>query len=191
MSISWIHERKTALIVCSRSLEDNPIVAANETFTRLTGFSRSEVIGRNCRLLSGPATEPEKSETLRLAIHGCRPAMVEITNYRRDGSIFLNSVMIAPIFNEDRATDFYVGSLVAVDEMGMSGSKGAAALVDHLSPRQRFVLGAVARGQVNKQIAHDLGLSVRTVKLHRAEILRKLSVSSTVGALRIAFEAGL
>jgi FixJ family two-component response regulator len=57
-----------------------------------------------------------------------------------------------------------------------------------LTPRECQVLGAVALGRLNKQIAHDLGISVATVKLHRSSVMRKMA-AKTVGDLIRAWEA--
>ena len=49
-----------ALVMTNPSFEDNPIVYANPAFARLTGYTLESVIGKNCRLLQGPATEPDR-----------------------------------------------------------------------------------------------------------------------------------
>jgi DNA-binding NarL/FixJ family response regulator len=53
------------------------------------------------------------------------------------------------------------------------------------------VVEGLAKGRLNKQIAHDLGLSERTVKMHRSAMLRTLDVRTVAEAIRIAIEAGL
>jgi two-component system response regulator FixJ len=58
-----------------------------------------------------------------------------------------------------------------------------------LTPRERDVLNGLAQGLPNKTIAYDLGISPRTVEIHRANLMTKLSVRSLSGALRIAFAA--
>lgn len=60
-----------------------------------------------------------------------------------------------------------------------------------LTPRERDVLQGLARGLPNKTIAYDLGISPRTIEIHRANLMTKLEVSSLSEALRIAFAAGL
>jgi FixJ family two-component response regulator len=55
-------------------------------------------------------------------------------------------------------------------------------LLESLTPREREVLGSVARGRLNKQIAYDLGISEVTVKLHRGNVMRKMQ-SASIGAL--------
>jgi len=60
-----------------------------------------------------------------------------------------------------------------------------------LTARERDVLEGLARGLPNKTIAFDLGISARTVEVHRANLMAKLEVRSLSDALRIAFAAGL
>ena len=67
----------------------------------------------------------------------------------------------------------------------------AAARLNILTPRERDVLVGLVRGLPNKTIAYDLGISPRTVEIHRANLMDKLDVRSLSEALRIAFAAGL
>ncbi len=60
-----------------------------------------------------------------------------------------------------------------------------------LTGRERDVLSGLVRGLPNKTIAYDLGISPRTVEIHRANLMDKLGVRSLSEALRIAFAAGL
>jgi len=173
---------------------DNPIIECNPAFEELTGYSREEVVGRNCRFLHGPETEPWLTETLRSAIRRRQPVMVEITNYRRDGSPFRNAVMIAPIFSDDGELQYFLGSQVLVPDAQASAfdarRKLAHEKVQALSARQRAVLVQMAAGKLNKQIAWELGLSERTVKMHRGAVLKALGARTTADAIRIAIEAG-
>ena len=67
----------------------------------------------------------------------------------------------------------------------------AAARVGALSPREADVLRGVVAGRQNKAIAHDLGISPRTVEIHRANLMEKLGVRSLSEAVRVALAAGL
>ncbi|HET9429411.1 MAG TPA: response regulator transcription factor [Allosphingosinicella sp.] len=67
----------------------------------------------------------------------------------------------------------------------------AALRIGSLTTREREVLEGLARGYPNKTIAYDLGLSPRTVEIHRANLMQKLNVHSLSDALRIAFAAGM
>jgi NarL family two-component system response regulator LiaR len=68
---------------------------------------------------------------------------------------------------------------------------GAAEVLAQLTARERQVLVGVARGQTNKQIAQELGISHRTVESHRESLMRKLGVYTVAGLTRIALEQGL
>lgn len=188
---AMIADSAVAAVVTNPRLPDNPIVACNNAFVALTGYAQDEVIGRNCRFLSGADTEGAAIDTIRGALKAQRPVLVELFNYRKDGTGFRNAVMIAPIFGADGALDWYLGSQVAVEDAGPPRREEAAALIATLTDRQRAVLIGMAEGQLNKQIAFDLGLTERTVKMHRAAMLRALGARTAADAIRLAIEAGL
>lgn len=80
-----------------------------------------------------------------------------------------------------------------IAQAGTRATRGdeARAKLDVLTPRERDVLEGLVRGHPNKTIAYDLGISPRTVEIHRANVMSKLGVASLSEALRIAFAAGL
>ncbi|HET9428903.1 MAG TPA: response regulator transcription factor [Allosphingosinicella sp.] len=84
----------------------------------------------------------------------------------------------------------------AFEWIGQAGQRRAqveeaSARLAALTSRELDVLRGLVRGQPNKTIAYDLGISPRTVEIHRANLMTKLEVSSLSEALRIAFAAGL
>ena len=188
---SLIASSKVAAVVSDPRQPDNPIVACNEAFMQLTGYPKEEILGRNCRFLRGDRTEPEQTAMLREAVAQSRPAMVELINYKKDGTPFRNAVMIAPLFDEKGELAYFLGSQMAIDDSGASRHEQARALVEGLSRRQRQILEALAKGRLNKQIAYELDLTERTIKMHRAAMLRALGVRTVAEAIRIAIEAGL
>lgn len=188
-----------AAVISNPRLPDNPIVECNAAFEALTGYERDEIIGRNCRFLRGPGTEPDLTEELRLGIREGRPVLVEIINYKKDGTPFRNAVMVAPIFDAQGELEYFLGSQVdvskaadldAANTLGAARSQAARDAVALLSPRQREILVHMAAGKLNKQIAYELGLSERTVKMHRSSVIRTLGVRTSADAIRMAVEAG-
>ena len=184
-----------AMVVSNPHLPDNPIEVANAAFCNLTGYSEAEIVGRNCRFLAGESTEPWVTEEIRDALRGRRPLLVDILNYKKDGTPFRNGVMITPLFDPEGGLAWFLGSQVDLGEPSadrLSGRRGrAAALVADLPPRQKEVLESMARGLLNKQIAWELNISEKTVKMHRALLLERLGVATSAEAIRIAVEAGL
>lgn len=184
-----------AMVVTNPRLPENPIELVNQAFCTLTGYSEDEVLGRNCRFLAGERTEPWITETIRQGIRERRAVLVEILNYKRDGSTFRNGVMITPLFDEDGELEWFLGSQVdlgpADDGAFALRRTRARSAVDSLARRQREVLAGMANGLLNKQIAYELGIAEKTVKMHRALLLERLGVQTTAEAIRIAVEAGL
>jgi PAS domain S-box-containing protein len=76
------------------------IVFVNEGFTRLTGYTREEVIGKTPRLLQGPKTDPETLTRLKHSLQEGHSFFGSAVNYRKDGSEFINQWDIHPIYND-------------------------------------------------------------------------------------------
>ena len=184
-----------ATVISNPRRPDNPLEVANSAFCSLTGYSESEIIGRNCRFLAGPLTEPWITDRIRDAIAARRPVLADILNYRRDGRPFRNAVLVSPLFDDEGRLAWFLGSQVDLgsDSETLFDTRRAhsVSLVKSLPGRRRQVLELMARGLLNKQIAWELKISEKTVKMHRALLLEQLGVATSADAIRIAVEAGL
>nr|AML78131.1 putative LOV domain-containing protein [Saururus cernuus] len=100
---------KQSFVLTDAYQTDMPIVYASDAFLSLTGYSRHEVLGRNCRFLCGPSTDAETSCQIRKCIQASKPCTVRILNYRKDGSSFWNLLHISPVRNASGKIAFYVG----------------------------------------------------------------------------------
>jgi PAS domain S-box-containing protein len=103
-----------SLVLTNPAFPDNPIVYANAAFSRLTGYPIESAIGRNCRFLQGPDTEPDRVAAIRAAVAAGEDIVIEITNHRADGSPFLNRLTITPVFDEGRIA-YFLGTQSAAD----------------------------------------------------------------------------
>ena len=191
--IESIAHSPIATVVSDPSKPDNPLVAVNPAFCALTGYGEDEIVGHNCRFLAGADTDRRVTQAIRDAIAKARPVLVEILNYRRDATAFLNGVMITPLFDEDEKLRYFLGSQVDLGPAGALAARrsAAAAQVSGLSRRQKQILRAMSDGLLNKQIAHKLGIAEKTVKMHRALMLERIGAATSADAIRIAVEAGL
>lgn len=88
---------------------DNPLIYVNDHFERLTGYPQTEILGRNCRFLQGPDTEPGPVGAMREAIDAGEPAVVTLQNYRRDGTPFWNRVELIPVREADGTLTHFLG----------------------------------------------------------------------------------
>ena len=193
--MSTIVNSPIASIISNPRLPDNPIVGVYKAFCELTGYDPDEILGRNCRFLAGPATEPWLTERIHRGTLNRKPTLVEILNYKRCGTPFRNAVLVAPIFLPDGELQYFLGSQVELDDdsTGLLSSRHhrAREIVGTLSPRQREVLQQISAGYRSKQISFNLGLSEKTVKMHRSLILEKIGTHNVADAIRLAVEAGL
>lgn len=109
---SFIKALQTAqqnFIVTDPKLPDNPIVYASKGFLNLTGYSLDQILGRNCRFLQGPETDPKSVEGIRNAIDTGKDHSVCLLNYRIDGSTFWNQFFIAPLRDDAGKITNFVG----------------------------------------------------------------------------------
>jgi PAS domain S-box-containing protein len=91
----------TGIVIADPTLPDCPIIFANPAFHRITGYPPEAVIGRNCRFLQGPGTEPEAIAAIRAAVAEARPLDIRLVNYRRDGRRFVNELHLSPVLDAD------------------------------------------------------------------------------------------
>lgn len=110
----WLKTRAMEAAVDGISLSDpsqpdNPLIYVNPSFERMTGYTRDEAIGRNCRFLQGPDTDPLAIAEIRSALSEERSCLVTLLNYRKDGTPFWNEFSISPIHDERGKVVSFVG----------------------------------------------------------------------------------
>lgn len=130
--------------------DDNPIVFANRAFRALTGYEEEEIIGRNCRFLQGPGTAKESVRQLRQAIEKEEVTVVEMLNYRKDGSSFWNALHLGPIYDTDGKLVYYFGSQWDVSDVraARSEERHARLMARELSHRMKNMFSVIS-GIVN------------------------------------------
>jgi diguanylate cyclase (GGDEF)-like protein/PAS domain S-box-containing protein len=95
---------------------DCPIVYVNPAFTRITGYTREEVMGRNPAFLQGEDREQPELQEIRAAIRYMRHGVALLRNYRKDGSPFWNELHVAPVRDESNEVTHFVGIINDVTE---------------------------------------------------------------------------
>ncbi|KTG30713.1 PAS domain S-box protein [Haloferax profundi] len=96
--------------------DDEPLIYVNDAFEDLTGYSEADSLGRNCRFLQGPETDPETVASIRDAIDEHDTVTVELRNYRKDGTQFWNRVTLAPVTDSSGDVSHYIGFQADVTE---------------------------------------------------------------------------
>jgi PAS domain S-box-containing protein len=173
-----VRATRMPMIVTDPRQHDNPVVFANEAFCRLTGYDRTEIIGRNCRFLQGPETDPEAVARIRAAVEAVRSIEIDIRNHRKDGEPFWNRLLMAPVRDADGTLAYFFASQVdvTIERERLAGLETHnAALMAELSDRLFAQQESEARLRFAAQAGH-MGfweLEVASATLTASEVFRE------------------
>jgi len=103
-------EAEMSVVFSNPALPDNPMIFVSDEFEAQTGYSPEEAVGRNCRFLQGPETDPHAVEAIRQALRAETRFAIDILNYRKDGTAFMNRLRIRPIYDGDGRLMFFAGA---------------------------------------------------------------------------------
>nr|AML77069.1 putative LOV domain-containing protein [Sargassum integerrimum] len=109
-------ESQQNFTISDPSMPDNPIVYASQGFLNLTGYTIQNVIGRNCRFLQGPGTDPRAIDIVRRGVAEGRDTSVCLLNYKADGTPFWNQFFVAALRDDTDKIVNYVGVQCEVQE---------------------------------------------------------------------------
>ena len=107
---------RMSMLITDPRQPDNPIVYCNDSFLKLTGYRRDEVMGRNCRFLQGPGTDAEAVDVIRTALRNRADIAIDILNYRKDGTPFWNALYVSPVIDETGELQFFFASQLDVTD---------------------------------------------------------------------------
>jgi len=103
-------ETEMSVVFSDPSLPDNPMIFVSDEFEAQTGYSPDEAIGHNCRFLQGPETSPDAIQAIRHGLRAETRFTIDILNYRKDGSTFMNRLRIRPIYDAEGQLLFFAGA---------------------------------------------------------------------------------
>jgi two-component system cell cycle sensor histidine kinase/response regulator CckA len=152
------------VIVVDAQLPDMPVIYVNGGFSRITGYSAEEVVGRNCRFLQGPEKVQEGLSYLRSALAASRPATVLLRNYKKDGSLFWNELSVSPITSNGSVTHF-IGIQKDVTEQIHSAEEKRRTEAQLFHSQKLDALGQMAGA-----VAHEFN-NILAAQMSYAEIL--------------------
>lgn len=168
-----IRATRMPMVITDPRLPDNPIIFVNEAFQRLTGYSRDEIMGHNCRFLQGPETSREAVAEVRRAIAEGIDIQIDILNYRKDGSTFWNALYLSPTRNAKGEIQFFFASQLDVTERVEAQRRVAA--------QKAFVEAEVERRTAELKEA----LEAKTLLLHEVDHRVKNNLGMIGSLLRL------
>jgi methyl-accepting chemotaxis protein PixJ len=188
-----------AIIITDPRAIDNPIIFCNPAFETITGYSPEEAIGRNCRFLQGPDTDPATIEQLRHAVRNSLECQVVLKNYRKDKTPFWSELTISPVRDSFGQVINYIGVQAditrrkqAEEELKLSQQAMHCQLLELLINVKEASLGDLTVGAENivgevgvvadvfNTIIHNLRQIVNQVKLAAYQVNLSLDENSGV-----------
>lgn len=136
-----VENSHVGVLISDPHQEDAPAIFINPAFTQITGYQSEETIGRNCRFLQGPETDPATVQKIREAITCREPYECTLLNYKRDGTPFWNELRISPVFDENGELINFIGL-----QSDVTDRVEAEKALTQSEERYRQVVSSVAEG---------------------------------------------
>ncbi|MCH5719103.1 PAS domain-containing sensor histidine kinase [Niabella hibiscisoli] len=106
---SALNASVSGIIITDNQQPDNPIIYCNTAFEKISGYSRSEIIGHNCRFLQGKDRSQKARQQIAVAVEKAESCKVEIRNYRKNGDLFWNELFMAPVSDASGKVTHFIG----------------------------------------------------------------------------------
>ncbi|MBJ3763360.1 PAS domain-containing protein [Maribius pontilimi] len=165
-----------AMVLTNPNLPDNPIIYVNRAFEEVTYYSSEFAVGRNCRFLQGPDTDPADVAKLRDAIAAGRDVSLDLVNHRADGSPFQNRLVIAPIFDDNDELEAFIGIQKEIHPELETKAEGRGEQDDMLRELQHRVKNHLAMivGMIRMQAKREISRESLQSLSHRIQSLALL-----------------
>jgi len=112
-----IESSLNAIIITNAAHPDHAIEYVNPAFERISGYAAREVVGRNCRFLQGNDRNQPALQQIRSALRHHQEGKAVLRNYRKNGTVFWNDLLIAPVRNDHGEVTHFVGIVNDITEI--------------------------------------------------------------------------
>ena len=123
VALNIIERAQEGILVADLRTADGRIIYANAAFEAITGYSREEAIGKNCRYLQGSDRLQPEIGMMRDALASGSAIEVRLRNYRRNGTLFWNDLYLVPVTNTADRPTYYIGFIRDVTEAIATAAK--------------------------------------------------------------------
>jgi len=147
------------VVVCDATASDHPVIYVNAAFAAMSGYAVDALLGKNLRMLQGNDREQEGRQRMREAVERGETARVLMRNYRQDGSLFWNEVVIQPVRNPDGQLTHFVAYYRDAGERLKADEKAAPGLPSWL--REDRLTGLHSRAYLEELLQRDWVLAQR------------------------------
>lgn len=155
----------TGITICDMREDGDPIVYVNEAFERLTGYTRAEIVGKNCRFLNRLAPDQPELDEVRAALRDGRACTVVLKNFTKDGALFWNELSLSPVLDEWGEVTHFIGVQKDITESRRLTAESEASLQTALEERARALEATRARDVLLAIVSHELRSPLNSIRL--------------------------
>ncbi|CDG84108.1 sensor domain-containing protein [Janthinobacterium agaricidamnosum] len=106
-----LHAVSNGIVICRSGGKDNPIEYVNPAFERITGYTLTEVVGRDSRFMAASGLDDAERQKLRIAVEAREEINVVFRNMRKNGEVFWNDLSITPVPDENGKVSHFIGMI--------------------------------------------------------------------------------
>jgi len=156
---SLVEGAPEGIVICDATTPDCPVIYANAAFSQMCGYPAAALLGNNLRVLQGNDRDQETRQRMREAIERGEQARVLIRNYRPDGSLFWNEIVIQPVNDSNGKLTHFIGYHRDASERLKSAERSAQGLPPWL--REDRLTGLHSRAYFEELLQRDWLLAQR------------------------------
>ena len=156
---SLVEGAPEGIVICDATVPDYPVIYANAAFSQMCGYPVPGLLGNNLRVLQGNDRDQETRQRMREAIEKGEQARVLIRNYRPDGTLFWNEIVIQPVRDGSGKLTHFIGYHRDASERLKQAERGAQGLPPWL--REDRLTGLHSRAYFEELLQRDWVLAQR------------------------------
>lgn len=156
---SLVDAAPEGIVICDATVPDRPVIYANTAFSQMCGYPVAALLGTNLRVLQGNDRDQETRQRMREALEKGEPARVLIRNYRPDGALFWNEIVIQPVRDATGRLTHFVGYHRDASERLKQTERAAQGLPPWL--REDRLTGLHSRAYFEELLQRDWALAQR------------------------------
>jgi diguanylate cyclase (GGDEF)-like protein/PAS domain S-box-containing protein len=156
---SLVEGAPEGIVICDATAPDYPVIYANAAFSQMCGYPVPGLLGNNLRVLQGNDRDQETRQRMREAIERGEPARVLIRNYRPDGTLFWNEIVIQPVRDGSGTLTHFIGYHRDASDRLKNADRATAGLPSWL--REDRLTGLHSRAYFEELLHRDWQLAQR------------------------------
>jgi PAS domain S-box-containing protein len=162
------------ILITDQRIPDNPIIYVNPAFERTTGYTRAEVVGRNCRFLQCDDRDQPVLDDLRECIRTGSDCRVVLRNYRKDGKQFWNELYVSPVHNDRGELTHFVGVQNDITERKRAEEERDLLLVREQIVREQIVRAEAVEARKRLSMLAAAGSALSSTSLDYGATLGRI-----------------